>query len=411
MILNFVPTIKMADNTTTLFDGNRSAYSSEDIYEFELGYRVRMILTMPQNIIALILGVAAISLNILSILAISRLLHAQLTSHFRLILNLAISDILIGVSLIMFIFINAFVEQYPLGQGPPDRRRLSRCLYIFTRGLNCTGLAITLLNLMGMAIDHYIAIMRPLHYGVVLSRERSVCMISCLWVFAILVGFSDFFSAYPKYSQFRGKYNFCEFIHLTKYNEEYTVFVLALICLVIMLFIYIRIYVEVRRHGSRQPMHTSPPDFIKNKKAIVTTLLILGTFILCWLPLCIFTIVLVILVSINPAVIVQNTQVLYKVDLYLFNLMLLNAIADPIIYAARVKEVQFGYRRLCCRRRWRRRRSNASYEITQFTTYQDVPRKTSRGSNTGVMFDKQNLNQVAIPMLKPTEISIISPSD
>ena len=399
----------MADNTTSLLEGNHSAYSSEDIYEFELGYRVRTILSMPQNIIALVLGTAAITLNILSILAISRLFHTQLTSHFRLILNLAISDILIGVSLIMFIFINAFVEQYPLGKGPPAKRRLSRCLYIFTRGLNCTGLAITLLNLMGMAIDHYIAIMRPLHYGVVLSRERSICMISCLWVFAILVGFSDFFSAYPKYVQFRGKYNFCEFIHLTKYNEEYTVFVLALLCLVIMLFIYIRIYVEVRKHSSRQSMHTSQ-DFIKNKKAIVTTLLILGTFILCWLPLCIFTIVLVILVSVNPAAIMHNTHVLYKVDLYLFNLMLLNAIADPIIYAARVKEVQFGYRRLCCRRRWRRRRSNASYEITQYTTFQDMPRKTSRGSNT-VVFEKHGVNQMTIPMLKPMEISIISPTD
>ena len=402
--------MNMADNVTMSLGGNHSAYT-EDLYEYQLGHRLRTILFSPENVIALILGTMGITLNVLSILAISRLCYSQLTSHFRLILNLAISDILIGVSLIMFIIINAFVPLYPVGQGPADKRLVSRCLYMFTRGLNCTGLAITLLNLMGMAIDHYIAIMRPLHYTIMLSRERSICMIATLWVCAILFGFSDFFSAYPKYSHYTDKYNFCEFVHLTKYNEEYAVFVLALACLVIMLFIYIRIYMEVRKHHSRQTSaHSTQQDIVKNKKAIITTLLILGTFILCWLPLCIFSIVLIILVSINPAVVAQNTQVLIKVDSYLFNLLLLNVIADPIIYAARVKEVQFGYRRLCCRRNWKRSRSNSSFDISQYTTFLDMPRKTSRASNT-VVFEKHGVNQTSIPMLKPLEVSIILPND
>ena len=51
------------------------------------------------------------------------------------------------------------------------------------------------------------------------------------------------------------------------------------------LYCHCRIYKEALRHQRRE----QPADnFTGSQKALVTTLLILGTFMLCWLPMCIF---------------------------------------------------------------------------------------------------------------------------
>ena len=49
--------------------------------------------------------------------------------------------------------------------------------------------------------------------------------------------------------------------------------------------VYFRIYFEVRKHQQRGP---AVYEFQRSKKALATTLLILGTFMLCWLPMCLF---------------------------------------------------------------------------------------------------------------------------
>ena len=51
--------------------------------------------------------------------------------------------------------------------------------------LYATGLSITLLNLFLMAIDHYVAIMKPLHHGRLLSKRRTRILIIFCWALAL----------------------------------------------------------------------------------------------------------------------------------------------------------------------------------------------------------------------------------
>ena len=83
------------------------------------------------------------------------------------------------------------------------------------------ALNITLLNLMGMACDHFVAILLPLQCHRIMSKTKSKILIGSFWITAILCGFSDFLSVIPE-RDYLEKYNFCELTYLTPYHDEYT---------------------------------------------------------------------------------------------------------------------------------------------------------------------------------------------
>ncbi len=337
----------MANDTLDITQQPRQ-FMPYNIYDFDVWERVSTLLSQPHHIVALILGFLAIALNILSILAIVKT-RRGLTAHYRFIISLALSDILIGMSVTLHIINRIVNPAFQVGYGPWGKRIVARCFYMFFKAMNTTSLNITLLNLMGMAIDHFLAILRPLHYPTLMDKSRATVLIVSFWILAIICGFSDFLSGYPKYYKYTKRYNYCEFIYLTKYQDEYPMFAIAILCLFVMTFTYVCMFLAIRgRHQNVGPVRQ---EVQRNKKALLTTLLILGTFILCWLPMCLFQIILIIKVKLDVNSVQHLLKVFLQADRYLYDLLLLNAIFDPIIYAVRMREVQYGYRRLamiCC---------------------------------------------------------------
>jgi MFS family permease len=202
---------------------------------------------------------------------------------------------------------------------------------------------------MMMAFDHFVAIIRPLHYPLHMRKKRSIIIILALWGFSFVLGFSDFLTGFNKY-YFEESLNYCESVYLSLYNDEYAVFVIAGLTLIIMFYIYTRIYLKIRalqRPGVKvSDQQSNPSDLRRNKRALITTLLILGTFMLFWMPMCIYQITLIIYVNFGSRAIEKHLYILITFDRYLYNLLQLNAISDPIIYAVRMYEVQLGYKRM-----------------------------------------------------------------
>lgn len=294
----------------------------------------------------------------------------------------------------------------------------AKCASVIIKALNTTGLNITLLNLMGMAIDHYVAILSPLQYYRILSTRKTNTFICILWIIAFLSGFSDFYSPLwdlTTFKKFQKSYNYCEYIEKSSYSEEYTTFAIAISCYIVMLNVYLKIYCNVkkmrrgavvvggerrnstvhkrRKSSSESSMYYSnngDADFNnykdsnhknsnknnklssddqknpfisgiqqsgnrkwKNKKrntrALYTTLLIIGTFMICWLPLCCFQISMLIIKKIHKDIPDVHITRLLKADQYLYVVLLLNTICDPIIYAVRIGEVRRGFKTLVCR--------------------------------------------------------------
>ena len=318
---------------------------------------MKTIIQIPHDVIAVLIGLVAISLNVLVLAALYHV-KRQLTTHHRLIISLAISDIIVAGS-VMFHTINKIVNPVyrPGGFEFETKRLVSWCTYLNIKALHSTGLNMTMLNLMLMATDHFVAVMKPLQYHVLMSKYRVKSAIVLLWSIAIVLGYSDFFSAaYIYHMNVQFGYNYCEVVSLTTYQEEFAVLTVAPVCLGVMFYFYGRIYMKIRRH--RRPGYVMADSRLamgrKTTKALITTLLNMGTFIITWLPMCLFQVIMLVEVHFDVAKVQKNWRLLAEVDKYLFDLLMFNAIADSIIYAVRVREVNLGLVRIwnktcCCR--------------------------------------------------------------
>lgn len=300
------------------------------------------ILQQPEYIAILILCIFALLTNIASIIAVSHIKHS-LSTHLKLIINLAVSDIVIVISVLIHIVNKIFnYTQSPLTLGltKPDSRLLNSCFFASINSLNIMSFLIVLLNLLAMAMDHYIAIMKPYRYPYIMSKRNGYIIIVSMWILAALGGFSNFIIGTIGYRS-QTLFNICEYIMYDNYHAEYLIIGVTIICLFAITFIYMRIFFEVRRIQAKMPFMRC--FTLHNKKALITTLLIIGTFIVCWVPNCIFQLMLIVEIHINKRTVYKLFDTFLIVSKYLYILQLANCVFDPVIYAVRLKIVKKGY--------------------------------------------------------------------
>ncbi len=314
----------------------------------------------PQRIIALVLGVIGICGNVISLVAIRRVSPNQLSANLRLVVSLCFSDMLTSIGVIVYIFIEHDITNSVSQIQMEEEERV--CLSISLRCFRMFTHIISLFNLGGLALDHYCALVKPLEYPQVMSRTRANIMILVFWIISLLLGFSNF--AMPIFipSYCRGNLktmSYCEIIYCSQFDSEYIVFFMTFLSLLAMLVVYISIYYKLKYSVIDQDGYHNQR---RNRRGLITTILIMTTFLCCWLPYCLFEIILTFKIRYSNDLHfwLRNFKLIHTLDFYLYDLLLLNAIADPLIYAKRMTEVRTGYRFLRQRLLDCRRNQNSS---------------------------------------------------
>ena len=371
--------------------------------------RADTILQQPDTILRLILCCLALLTNILSIAATANI-PKGLTMHSKLIISLAVADIIVPLSIFMYILNKVLNTPKVSMLFTPQERLTSACMFQFVNSVNVTAHLISLLNLFAMALDHYIAIMRPLHYINIMNRFRGNLLIFLLWAAAIIGGFSNFFTGFSNSESTSDIMNFCEKIFSADFQAEYLPVAVTFFVLVMVLYIYIRIYLQVKSMAANVAPFEN--DNMHNRKALWTTLVIIGTFVICWLPYMIFQIVMVIQIHVDSESVTKLFGIFLKANKYLYALLLVNCIFDPIIYAVRLKDVQKGYIRLLSRCFKVYKRRLLEDELSQSNPGYLMLRKKS--TEVSLRSDSHGLYSPDVNELTPmheeiTEISDINP--
>ncbi|XP_034113686.1 histamine H2 receptor [Drosophila nasuta] len=270
--------------------------------------------------------------NILTIVAVRTCRNLRSVISNLFILSLAVSDFIVGLAL-------PYHVAFYMDMGGYLGRLRGLCLLRFF--LFICACCVSILTLISIAVDRYIAVMYALHYRRYMTRRMAYLIITCNWCLGALVALIPIF--WNKWSESQG----CEFdeVLLPWYVAGIITpgFVVIWIC---MLVFYWRIMREASKQAQRlrhsvvynthSPHSMLHPDW----KSVQIVVFIMGCFTLCWLPY--FCVAIAQLFSVC-----RSSSMIYKTA---FSLAIANSALNPIIYSWK----NSGFRRafaqtLCCK--------------------------------------------------------------
>ena len=140
-------------------------------------------------------------------------------------------------------------------------------------------------NLCSVAIDRYIAIIHPLRYPQIITKQRVLWTAICTWIFAILFSTISFYLPYNDLPKLWIIGSFVTFF----------------LPLGVLLFCYFRVYIVAKAQNSlwkrQRSFHCSARtvENLKNRKAAVTFAIITGLFVALFLPTLVVNFVAILL--------------------------------------------------------------------------------------------------------------------
>nr|CAH7740386.1 unnamed protein product [Callosobruchus chinensis] len=310
--------------------------------------------SMTEMCITFLLICCALAMCLNTIVVISVYwIRTPLKPNLKISLSLAIADAISSSMTGVLLFTEKIDAIEEMGMLP--------CIIELIR---LTGIVITVLHLLALSLNHYIGILKPLHYNVIVTKRKVTTVIGFLWLLPLLLVL--ILSTVENHGLLLKNIinNTCNEEIFTTFISRLSYSMLFFLPIVLMIFCYGHILVAVRKQQNKWKKlsrlgSTKSKGKIKasndkvdkeqarlqgNIKAINTTLLILGSCFVGWLPGLMFFILLCTDCPINgDALKMLNRDYKYEVTIARLvenMLIILKMFANPIIYTIRIKEIK-----------------------------------------------------------------------
>ncbi|ELV14060.1 sphingosine 1-phosphate receptor 2 [Tupaia chinensis] len=248
--------------------------------------------------------------NLLVLVAVAR--NSKFHSAMYLFLgNLAASDLLAGV---------AFIANTLL--SGPFTLKLTPVQWFAREGSAFITLSASVFSLLAIAIERHVAIAKVKLYGSDKSC-RMLLLIGASWLISLVLGGLPILGW-----NCLGRLEACSTV-LPLYAKQYVLCVVTIFSAILLAIVvlYVRIYCVVR--SSHNDLDGAGQQTLALLKTVT---IVLGVFILCWLPA--FSILLL-----DYACPVRTCPVLYKAH-YFFAFATLNSLLNPVIYTWRSRDLR-----------------------------------------------------------------------
>jgi hypothetical protein len=275
-------------------------------------------------------------------------LRSRVTNYF--IVSLAFADILVAVLVMPFNASMEISKKWIFGSFMCDIFNSNDVLFSTS----------SILHLCCISMDRYIAIMKPLQYERKMTKFRALSMLTITWIASLLISYipihSQLYTTNENALTLKNNPYTCTFI----VNRLYAVISSSVsfwIPCTIMVFVYIRIFIEARKqekhirsasvcssksnalYPSRNSRDISDRKTMKREhKAAKTLGIIMGVFILCFLPFFSWYLITSMCRDLCPYPPILGT--------ILFWIGYSNSCLNPIIYAYYNREFRQAFKRL-----------------------------------------------------------------
>lgn len=286
-------------------------------------------------IITTILVPLILSGNTLVILAVIRYRRLQIPTNY-FIVSLAVADIFIGLSIPFFTAIEI------------THQRISSIFVCFSPNrVLTTGCAVSILTMVMVAYDRKTALLYPLEYVNLMTCRKLIVLMAFVWSYSILASWLPiglgWYAEEFMYVDLNTTHA-CSFQLLHRNTHFLSLGGVFLPSCLVILYCYSRIYLLARHHARAiAAVETSVRQnlqikyMMKDTKYAKTLAILIGTFLLLWLP---FQIALFLESATN--VVLQSWT-----RNYLAYLAFLNSALNPWIYAYKNSEFRVAFKRIC----------------------------------------------------------------
>lgn len=285
--------------------------------------------TVIYAVLHVILSVFIPSANLLVIIVVCRLKKKRSSRNYVFILNLAAADLLVGVMCIGDALDDATDVLFDTN--------LVFCLIRICMGITpCIGSILTLLL---VSLDKYLAVKLPLHYPSLVSKKRVILSLVVPWVLSFLVGHMPLISSGLRQNKLKGN---CGLLSAAKSDYLYIIcfgiFIPALLILVCLHISLGRIAYLQHKQIQRSCLHADISSaHLCYFKALRTILIVIVCFIVFWGPYYGTAIVKATCKSCNLSPLLRD---------FLFLLGETNSLINPFVYSLYIKDIRTEFARL-----------------------------------------------------------------
>ncbi|NXK52300.1 GP119 protein, partial [Chauna torquata] len=279
-----------------------------------------------------VLSSLIITANVLVAIALLRLIQKSSYKGHYFVLNLAVTDAMVG-----FTVIGLVMDEFSEPFYPPQIFCVLRMAFVTSSS------AASILSLTLVACDRHLAIKKPFHYFQLVTGLRVGVLLVGLWLLATVIGFLPVLA--PGFQKISTQEK-CSLFGVFRPTYMLTV---SCISFFPALFLFIYLYCDMLKIASVHVQHIRvveqaglaggcpPSHTTSDMKAMRTVAILIGCFALSWLPFFIASIVQTVCTECFPYKVIEN---------YLWLLGLCNSLLNPLLYSCWQKDVRLQFSQL-----------------------------------------------------------------
>ncbi|CAH3023067.1 unnamed protein product, partial [Porites evermanni] len=183
------------------------------------------------------------------------------------------------------------------------------------------------LHLMLATCERLLAVKYTNYYSYIVRKRNIKVSVLAIWSFSFVTGVLSFVKS-----------------DISKYAMKTLHFFALSFSIIFIVVTYIILYRETLRHRKRirtqQLPQTEIERFVKENKALKTTVLVVGAVLLCFLPMTVYQLLTTVLSKQNQLLLFASGEMKEILSIVIRTPGMLNSLVNPLIYCMRQKEMR-----------------------------------------------------------------------